>query len=89
MPDVESSALGLLAFTAFPATVYADPPSGPALSVSRETNRGPKGAAKVPTEPQNLAPKLSKSLVNNPLRVNKPVAFGPRREPLQWVPSRL
>ena len=35
----------------------------------------------VPSGPQNLGPKLSKSLINNPLRVNKPVPFGPRKEP--------
>jgi hypothetical protein len=35
----------------------------------------------VPSGPQNLGPKISKSLINNPLRVNKPVAFGARKEP--------
>ena len=36
---------------------------------------------KVATGPRNLAAKLSKSLVNTPLRVNKPVAFVARKEP--------
>lgn len=35
----------------------------------------------VPSEPQNLGPKLSKSLVNTPLGVNKPVEFGARKQP--------
>jgi hypothetical protein len=35
----------------------------------------------VPSEPQNLGPKISKSPINNPLRVNKPVPFGVRKEP--------
>ncbi|MDY0171034.1 MAG: hypothetical protein RBS80_31125, partial [Thermoguttaceae bacterium] len=34
----------------------------------------------VPAEPQNLGPKLSKSLVNDPLWVNRPVPFGGREE---------
>jgi hypothetical protein len=35
----------------------------------------------VPSGPQNLGPKISKSLINNPLGVNKPVPFGGRTEP--------
>lgn len=33
--------------------------------------------------PGNRGAKLSNSLVNNPLGVNKPVPFGPRKEP--WL----
>lgn len=41
----------------------------------------------VPSGPQNLGPKLSKSLINNPLRVNKPVAFGTRKQPDKHCPA--
>jgi len=35
----------------------------------------------VPSEPQNLGPKLSKSLINTPPGINRPVPFGLRKEP--------
>jgi hypothetical protein len=38
----------------------------------------------VPSEPQNLGPKLSKSLINDPLGVNRPVPYGFRKEPAKW-----
>lgn len=46
----------------------------------------------VPSEPQNLGPKLSKSLVKNPPGVNKPVPIGGRIETAtgggnSWTPA--
>ena len=49
--------------------------AGPALSVSRDRNRGPNGTPRVPSAPKILARKLSESLVNNPFRVSRPVSF--------------
>ena len=53
-------------------------PSGSAISVSRESFRGPKGTLKVATAPRNLWPKVSESLIHTPPKVNTPVAFGTR-----------
>ena len=40
----------------------------------------------VPSEPQNPGPKLSKSLINTPPGVNKPVPFGGREGlPVSWL----
>lgn len=52
------------ALRAFPARVCSDPVPGPALSVSRVANRGPKATIEVGSEPQILGPKLSESLIN-------------------------
>lgn len=39
----------------------------------------------VPSEPQNPGPKLSKSLVKNPLWVNRPVPVDGREEPARLL----
>ena len=67
--------------SAFHATLCVRSSRLPRLSVSRETDRGPQGTLKVPSEPRNLVPKLSESLVNRGLKVNNPVPFGPRKDP--------
>lgn len=63
------------------ATIYVIQAGAPDISVSGGGNQGPKPTFKVATGPSKFAPKISKSLVNNPLGVNKPVAFGARKEP--------
>jgi hypothetical protein len=60
-------AAGRFAFRASLARVYGDLENSEKLSIPRETNLVPEGTPMVPLEPQNLGPKLSKSLINNPL----------------------
>jgi hypothetical protein len=48
----------------------------PALSVSRDADRGPEPTIKVGFGPRNFDPKLSESLLNNPSPLNNPVRFG-------------
>jgi hypothetical protein len=61
--------------------VYGDFENSEKVSIPRETMWVPKGTPMVPSEPQNLDPKLSKSLFNNPPEVNKPVAFDAQKQP--------
>src|SRR5690606_33469355 len=61
--------------TAFPATVYANPPAGGKVSVSRETNVGVRPTIGVGVGPRVLAPKVSESLINNRLGFNRRVPF--------------
>jgi hypothetical protein len=81
MPGAKISATGRFAFSALSARVYGDLESSQAVSISRETNPVPDGTPMVPSESQNIGPKLSKSSINNPLQVNKPVASGRRKKP--------
>ena len=62
--------------SAFHATICVGLSRPPRLSISTETNRGPRGTLRVPSAPRNLAPKLSESLVNRGLGVNNAVPFG-------------
>ena len=68
-------------FDALPTRVSADLAAGRELSVSRETDRGPKPTLKVASAPRKLGPKLSKSLFNGPPPVSGPVGFGVRKQP--------
>jgi hypothetical protein len=63
------------AFSGFLRRVSADPTGGRILSVSKETNRGPKPTLKVGSAPRNLGQELSESLINNASGFNNPVGF--------------
>jgi hypothetical protein len=71
---------GRFAFTAFPATVYANLPAGGKVSVSRETNVAVKPTIGVGVGPRYLAPKVSESLINNGLGFNR------RGPPIPQIP---
>ena len=47
--EIEQPLAAFRVFTAFPARSWGDRSAEPALSVSRETNRGPRGTLTVPT----------------------------------------
>ncbi len=59
------------------------------VSISREIDQGPKATLGVAIGPQNLGPKISQSLVYNPLGVNKPIPFGARKKPEQMLGGGL
>lgn len=80
-PDADLAAARRFAFTAFPATVYAHPPAGDKLSVSRDADRGSEPTIEVGLGPRNLGPKLSDSLINRGSRVNNKAWFGGRQPP--------
>ena len=77
-PGAERLATGRYAFPAFVRRVFDARRFHPVLSVSRENFRGPKATLKVASAHRNLGPKVSKSLINTPPKVNTLVAFGVR-----------
>jgi hypothetical protein len=76
--SAESDSSRRSAFSAFPASTSADLAAVAALSISTESDRGPKGTVVVPLAPRHLGPKLSDSLVTTPRGVTGPVSLGPR-----------
>jgi hypothetical protein len=61
-------------FLAFPQGLTSIAISFPALSVSRDAERRAESTIMVATGPRNLGPKLSESLINRPLRVNRQIS---------------
>ena len=53
---------GVLRLWHYPARVYDNPASSPAISVSTEINEGPKGTMKVPSAPQRISAPNSRTL---------------------------
>jgi hypothetical protein len=82
-PTPRDRAPGVSHYWPFPPRVCVDPAVAPALSDSRDANRGPEPTIKVGFARRNFDPKLSESLLNNPSPFNNPVGFGARsqREP--------